>query len=79
MGIQSLSSLEIARPRPGSRHALRLVTKADANIRMPLDDEAPAYQRDNPGTVRGIIVALGFQAAALVLGIAFWELHFLFR
>jgi hypothetical protein len=75
MGIQSLSSLEIVRSRP----ALRLVTKADANIRMPLDDEAPAYQRDNLGTARGIIMALGFQAAALVLGIAFWKLHFLFR
>jgi hypothetical protein len=75
MGIQTLSSLEIT----GSRPALRLVTKADASMRMPLDDEAPADRRDSLGFARGVFVALGFQAAALVLGIAFWKLHFLFH
>jgi hypothetical protein len=75
MGIQSLSSLEIA----GSRPALHLVTKADVSIRMPLDDEAPVEQRDSLACVRGIIMAFGLQAAAFVLGIAIWKLHFLFR
>jgi hypothetical protein len=64
MGIRSLASLESAGARPG----FRLVIKRDAEIPMPLD-EALDTKRENLGCARGVLVALGFQAAALILGI----------
>jgi hypothetical protein len=70
MGIQKLSRLESA----GSRQGLHLVIKREAVIPMPLD-ESLATERENLGCARGVLVALGFQAAALILGIGLWKLH----
>jgi hypothetical protein len=74
MGIPSLSTLETVR----SASALHLVVRGDINIPRPLD-KAPADQPDTLGCARGIIVALGFQVGALLLGFALWKLHFLFH
>jgi hypothetical protein len=74
MGIPSLSTLETVRSAP----ALHLVIKGDINIPRPLD-KAPADQPDTLGCARGIIVALGFQAGALILGFALWKLYFVFH
>ena len=71
MGIRSLSTLETVRSAP----ALHLVVKGDINIPRPLD-KAPADQLDSLGCARGIIVALGFQVGALLVGLALWKLRF---
>ena len=74
MGIPSLSGLGSARSVP----ALRLVVNRNVSIPMPLE-EAPVGRRERLGCVRGIVIALGLQAAGLILGVAVWKLYFFFR
>jgi hypothetical protein len=84
MGMQSLPNLESA----GSRPALRLVSKRDGGSSLSLDmafqdvvkqDAVSSDRRESLGCARGVIMALGFQAAALIVGTALWKLHFLFH
>jgi hypothetical protein len=74
MGIRNLSSLESAVSRPG----LHLVLRREAEIPMPLS-ETPVPRREGLGCARGILAAIAFQTAVLILGGALWKLHSLFH
>lgn len=81
MGVRVLPNLQ---DRPASS-GLRLVTAPPATAeRLPLElphyaSDEPREDRDPLGCVRGVAIALGLQAAVILLIFGLWKLHVFLR
>lgn len=82
MGVQVLPSFQT----PPARSGLHLVVQQPTTSMERFSLEIPRYasielaEKSNPlGCVRGIVIALGIQAAVALAAFGLWELHFLFH
>lgn len=66
-------ALHVVNNRPGVS-----TRQDDLDLCLPLD-RFNGEQTKAVGCARGVLVAIGFQAVALLAGIGLWELHFLLR